>query len=80
MKVLRLAVVMMALSGAALFPIHACGQQEVYPDHFDQPAVQSSQKAKPSVHYKATNHAKANHTKLASRHHAVKASHAPANS
>lgn len=85
MKVLRLAVVMMALGGAALFPIHAYGQQEVDPDHFDHSAAQSVQKAKPSGQHHAANqgaanHHSANHVKIASRHHVSKGSRSVRNS
>jgi hypothetical protein len=75
MKVLRLAALMIAMSGAALFPIQAYGQQEVDPDHFDHPAAQAAQKAKPSVHHHA-----AGHVKLASHHHAGRGSHSSRNS
>lgn len=75
MKVLRFAALMIAMSGAALFPIQAHSQQEVDPDHFDHPATQAAQKAKPAVHHHA-----ANHVKVASRHHASKGSHSARNS
>jgi hypothetical protein len=74
MKLLRFAVLMMATSGAALFPIQAYSQQEVDPDHFDHPTTQVAPKAKPSVHHHA------NHVKMASHHHAGKASHSVRNS
>ena len=85
MKVLRFAVFMMAMSGAALLPMQAYGQQEVDPDHFDHPAAQSVQKAKPSgqhhaVNQGAANHHSANHVKMASRHHVSKGSHSVRNS
>lgn len=85
MRLLRFAVLIMAMSGAALLPIHAYGQQEVDPDHFDHPAVQSVQKAKPSMHHRAAkhaaaNHVAANHVKLASHHHGGKGSHSSRNS
>jgi hypothetical protein len=80
MKLLRSAIIMMAMSGLAVFPIQAYGQQEVDPDHFDQPAAQAVHKAKPGVHHQATNHAAVHHVKLATRHHAVKKSQAPSNS
>ena len=75
MKALRFAVFMMAMSGAALLPIQAYGQQEVDPDHFDRPAAQSMQKAKPALH-----HHSANHVKVASHHHSGKGSHLVRNS
>jgi hypothetical protein len=75
MKALRSAVSMMALSGAALFPIQAYSQQEVDPDHFDHPAAQSVQKGKPSVHSHS-----ANHVKMATRHHVSRGSHSVHNS
>jgi hypothetical protein len=68
---------MMAMSGAAVFPIQAYGQQEVDPDHFDQPAAQAVHKAKTGVHHQAS---AVHHVKLAARHHAVKGSHAASNS
>ncbi len=80
MRLLRFAVFLMAMSGAALFPIQAYSQQEVDPDHFDHPATQSVQKAKPSAHHQAASHVAANHVKLASRHHAGKGSHSARNS
>lgn len=75
MKALRFAVFMMAMSGAALLPIRAYGQQEVDPDHFDHPAAHSMQNAKPAVH-----HHSSNHVKVASRHHSGKGSHSVRNS
>jgi len=75
MKLLRFAVLMMVMSGAALFPIQAYSQQEVDPDHFDHPATQAAQKAKPSVHHHA-----ASQVKLASHHHVSKGSHSSRNS
>lgn len=75
MKVLRLVVFMMVMSGAALLPMQAYGQQEVDPDHFDHPAAQPVQKAKPSVH-----HHTANHVKTATHHHSGKGFHAVRNS
>ncbi|MGA7463503.1 MAG: hypothetical protein WBW69_24925 [Candidatus Korobacteraceae bacterium] len=85
MKVLRFAVLMMTMSGAALLPMQAYGQQEVDPDHFDRPAAQSVQKAKPSgqhhaANHVAANHHAANHVNLASHHHASKGSHSARNS
>jgi len=80
-KLVRFAVLLMAMSGAALLPLQAEGQQEVDPDHFDHSAVQSVHKAKPSVQHRAVaNHHAANHVHLASHHHANKGTHAARNS
>ena len=76
MKQLRFAIFMMVMSGAALLPMRAYGQQEVDPDHFDHPAAAGSvQKAKPAVHHHAASNAK-----MASHHHSSKGSHSARNS
>jgi hypothetical protein len=56
MKSLRLLVVLMAVGAVSLFPARAHAQQEVDPDHFDQPTTNVA-------------HSKAHNSKLASVHH-----------
>lgn len=57
MKSLRYVVLMMAVGAACIFPMRAYSQQEVDPDHFDQPAkvaapkLQSTQRVASAHHH-----------------------------
>jgi len=74
MKSLRMLVLMVAVAAFSPFLMQAHAQQEVDPDHFDQPAAASS-----NVSSKAqTKHsAVANHkqVKVASKHNGRKSNH-----
>jgi len=79
MKSLRALVLMLAVGAFASFSMPAHAQQEVDPDHFDQPSAQANvHGSKAQSHYKATaahNQQQQGNAKLASKHAAGKRSH-----
>ena len=69
MKSLRLIVLMMVVGAFPAFLPQAVGQQEVDPDHFDQPAVKATTGSKAQANHKpASSHHQGSHARLASRH------------
>ena len=73
MKSLRSLLLVVAIGSVSLLPALAYGQQEVDPDHFDQPATKASI-AKPHTPkaVAARHHSQAGHARLASKsHHAT---------
>ena len=78
MKSLRALVLMLAVGAFAGFSMPAHAQQEVDPDHFDQPSAQAmSNGSKAQNHHQATAAHNQHHrnVKLASKHSAAKKSH-----
>jgi hypothetical protein len=79
MKSLRLIVLMMVVGAFPAFLPQAVGQQEVDPDHFDQPAANVNASAKASSNHKpASSHHRASQVRLASRHSSSRVHHHPA--
>lgn len=78
MKSLRIAALILAVGAFPLFSMQAHAQQEVDPDHFDQPSAQiSAHGSRAQNSHKAVAAHNRNHgnTKLASKHAAGKGSH-----
>ncbi|MGO9564882.1 MAG: hypothetical protein ACLPPV_19740 [Candidatus Korobacteraceae bacterium] len=75
MKSLRFLTLLIAVAAVAVCPARVYGQQEVDPDHFDQPIAQSRSshnvaKAAPTHH-----HPQSANARIASRHAGSKAHH-----
>ncbi|MGB7554014.1 MAG: hypothetical protein WBM04_06555 [Candidatus Korobacteraceae bacterium] len=72
MKLFRLLTLILAIGVFSAFPMHAFAQQEVDPDHYDQPAaVQANahgSKAQGNHKMASAHHQGQNHTRLASKH------------
>lgn len=79
MKSLRMLVLMFAVGAFSPFLMHAYAQQEVDPDHFDQPATAKasvySSKAQNNHHASAADHQARKHPRTASKHNGGKANH-----
>ncbi len=79
MKSLRAMVLMLAVGALAGFSIPAHAQQEVDPDHFDQPRVQAKvngdSKAQSQHKAMAAHNQRRSNVKLASKHSTGKRSH-----
>lgn len=70
MKFLRFLLLVIAIGSVSLLPALAYGQQEVDPDHFDQPVAKASI-AKPHTPkaVASRHHSQAGHARLASKSH-----------
>jgi hypothetical protein len=75
MKSLRILVLMFAVGAFSPFLMQANAQQEVDPDHFDQPAAAQAAKAQTNHHATAANHQAPKHVKTASKHTGRKSNH-----
>lgn len=74
MKSLRFLVLMIFVSAFPAFLVQA--QQEVDPDHFDQPAAKVAAGPQvPANHEKAFSHHHGSHARLASRHSSSRVHH-----
>lgn len=70
MKSLRSLLLVIAIGSVSLLPALAYGQQEVDPDHFDQPAAKASiSKAHTPKPVASRHHSQAGHARLASKSH-----------
>jgi hypothetical protein len=79
MKSLRKAVLLFALGAFSICSLPGYAQQEVDPDHYDQPAAASAQVKPASSHPKATANQHHSNVKLASkRTHKTHHNHASA--
>ena len=75
MKSLRMFVLSLVFGAMPLFVMQAYGQQEVDPDHFDQPAAVSANASTPKAQTKHTAASSHKQTKTASKHSTRKSSH-----
>ncbi len=79
MKSLRMLVLMFAVGAFSPFLMQAHAQQEVDPDHFDQPAAAAQAKVSPSKaqasHHASANHQAAKGVNTASKHNNKKSKH-----
>jgi len=75
MKSLRMLVLILAVGAWSPFLMQAHAQQEVDPDHFEQPAAAQAAKAQTNHRATAANHQAPKHVKTASKHSLKKANH-----
>jgi hypothetical protein len=80
MKSLRMLVLMFAVGAFSPFLMQAHAQQDVDPDHFDQPAAATANvsKAQPNHHAIAANKQGHKQARTASKHNGGKSNHRPA--
>jgi len=77
MKSLRMSTLVLALAAFSICSLPGYAQQEVDPDHYDQPAAASARGSAAQNHHKATAAQHHGNVKLASKH-THKAHHASA--
>ena len=75
MKSLRMFVLSLVFGAMPLFVMQAYGQQEVDPDHFDQPAAVSANASTPKAQAKHSAASSHKQTKTASKHSNRKSNH-----
>jgi hypothetical protein len=79
MKSLRIAALILALGAFSISSLPANAQQEVDPDHYDQPSAASTQAPAAQGHHKAAASQHHSNVKLASKHtHKAHRQHASA--